>query len=197
MAADEAMSALSKRGAASRKRVMDCAAGLFSRHGYAATAMRDIAKAADFNVGAIYHHFPSKEELLLAVETEAFRQMTERVTTEVALYKDAWDRLEAACRAHLQGVLLNREYVNVTSRELPRDHSPKIRQSIRKLRESYENIFRDLVSQLNLDPDVNPSIFRLTLLGAMAWSLVWYRPDRGTPDEVAAQMVRLLRSGVE
>lgn len=197
MEMSEAPVTRSRRGAASRQRVLNAAATLFSRRGYAATAMRDIARSAELKVSAIYYHFPSKEDLLLAVEKEAFTQLSERVLKNVERQNEPWARLQAACRAHLEGVLNNREYVDVTSRELPRDHSAKIRQQIRQLRESYENIFRDLVMELPLDPKVNTSMLRLTLLGAMAWSLVWYRADRGSPEQVADEIMRILRYGVE
>lgn len=45
------------------------AAGLevFSRKGYAATRVEDIAKQADVTIGAIYHHFGGKSDLYIAL----------------------------------------------------------------------------------------------------------------------------------
>lgn len=159
--------------------------------------MRDIAKEADIKVSAIYHHFPSKVELLLAVETEAFSLMTSRVVENVSKQTDPWARLEAACEAHMIGVLKNRDYIDVTTRELPRDHSARVRQKIRRLRDNYENIFRDLIADLPMDPSVNRTMFRLTLLGAMAWALVWYRPERSSPESVAKEMIKVVRYGAQ
>lgn len=46
---------------------MEVALDLFSEQGYDATSMRDIAAALGLSPGAFYHHFPSKEAVLIAV----------------------------------------------------------------------------------------------------------------------------------
>ena len=46
---------------------MEVALDLFSEQGYEATSMRDIAAALGLSPGAFYHHFPSKEAVLVAV----------------------------------------------------------------------------------------------------------------------------------
>lgn len=44
-------------------RALDAARDLFSRQGYRATSMREIAEAAELSVGNLYHHFSNKEEI--------------------------------------------------------------------------------------------------------------------------------------
>ncbi|WP_016697846.1 TetR/AcrR family transcriptional regulator [Actinoalloteichus spitiensis] len=56
-------------------RVHTAATALFTRHGFAATSMRDIARAAGISTGLIYRHYPSKDELFDAL----VRQATEGV----------------------------------------------------------------------------------------------------------------------
>lgn len=46
---------------------MEVALDLFSDRGYEATSMRDIAAELGLSPGAFYHHFPSKEAVLVAV----------------------------------------------------------------------------------------------------------------------------------
>ena len=46
---------------------MEVALDLFADQGYEATSMRDIAAALGLSPGAFYHHFPSKEAVLIAV----------------------------------------------------------------------------------------------------------------------------------
>ena len=55
------------RGVATRRRVLQAAEALFSRRGYEATAMADVAERARIGVGTLYHHFPDKRALLLAL----------------------------------------------------------------------------------------------------------------------------------
>jgi AcrR family transcriptional regulator len=63
-----------------RERLIETAAGLFWRQGYAQTGVNEIMQQAQTTSGSFYHFFPAKEDLLLAVvdhvgellETEVF-----------------------------------------------------------------------------------------------------------------------------
>lgn len=50
-----------------RQRILDVAARLFTEKGYAATSVRDIAKALGIANPSLYYHFKSKAEILDAV----------------------------------------------------------------------------------------------------------------------------------
>jgi AcrR family transcriptional regulator len=54
------------KGEATRQHVFESALKLFRRRGFERTTMRDIAEAAGLSLGAAYHHFRSKDELVLA-----------------------------------------------------------------------------------------------------------------------------------
>jgi AcrR family transcriptional regulator len=75
----------------SRERILQAARQLFHERGFEGTAIADILKAADVRSGTLYHFFPSKEALLLAVldwyvealmpevMTPAFEQVTDPI----------------------------------------------------------------------------------------------------------------------
>ena len=50
-----------------REEIMDAAQRLFLKHGVGSTSIDDIAAGADVAKGTIYLHFPSKQELLIAL----------------------------------------------------------------------------------------------------------------------------------
>lgn len=52
-----------ERSERSRRQVLDAALQLFSRQGYRATTMREIADSAGVSTGNVYHHFPDKESI--------------------------------------------------------------------------------------------------------------------------------------
>ena len=52
-----------EEAAITRKQVLKKALAIFSKKGYAATTLEDIAKEAEVTRGAIYHHFGGKAEL--------------------------------------------------------------------------------------------------------------------------------------
>ncbi len=55
---------------AMRARILDVAADLFQRHGYNATSVHDVVRAAGATGGALHHHFATKKALGLAVIAE-------------------------------------------------------------------------------------------------------------------------------
>ncbi|HET6733598.1 TetR/AcrR family transcriptional regulator [Mycobacterium sp.] len=60
--------ALERAGATdTRKRLIDAAVDLFTRHSFAGTSLQMIADELGFTKAAIYHHFRTREQLLGAV----------------------------------------------------------------------------------------------------------------------------------
>jgi AcrR family transcriptional regulator len=68
--------------AETRRRVLDVAAEAFQSRGYHATAMHDIMRDAGVTGGALYHHFPTKKALALAVIRERVAQEVEETWIE-------------------------------------------------------------------------------------------------------------------
>lgn len=59
-----------ERAARTREEIMEAAIKLFARRGILATTMSELAKAIRMTPGALYWHFPTKEDLLLAAIEE-------------------------------------------------------------------------------------------------------------------------------
>jgi AcrR family transcriptional regulator len=67
------------RGVATRRRVLEAAEALFALRGYEATGMAEVARRARVGVGTLYHHFPDKRALLLAlIDDWADRELARR-----------------------------------------------------------------------------------------------------------------------
>ena len=61
----------------SKKRIAQTAMTLFLQKGYEETTMREIVHKSGRSKGAIYHHFPSKQEILnfqISLEMDNLRQ---------------------------------------------------------------------------------------------------------------------------
>ena len=54
-----------RRGADTRTRIMEEAAGAFAQAGYDATSVAEVCQRAGVTKGAFYYHFPSKQDLFL------------------------------------------------------------------------------------------------------------------------------------
>jgi AcrR family transcriptional regulator len=179
-----------------RAQLLDAAARLFRERGFHATSMRDIAKAVGMLSGSIYYHFDSKEEMLLAVYEEGKRRVADAVDAAVASASDPWQRLEAACAAHLGALIAHRDYTQVMIRTLPQE-AGALGPRIRDLRRDYEQRFRELIDALTLPPGIDRHYLRLLLFGALNWSQVWYNPGGDSPETVARRFLDTLRMRLE
>ena len=179
-----------------REQILDAAARLFVEKGFSATSTRDIARVSGMLPGSLYYHFSSKEDLLVAVYEEGVGRIGKSVDEAVAQAEaEPWARLERACAAHLGMLLGGSDYAHVIARVQPGD-VPGAEQSLVALRNRYELRFAHLVEALPLAPDVDRSVFRLMLIGAMNQAPVWFRPGRDTPPALARKFVANLRDPV-
>jgi AcrR family transcriptional regulator len=177
-----------------RTLLLDEAARLFGARGYDSTSMRDIATAVGMLPGSLYYHFPSKEDLLVAVYTIGMEQMRDAVLAAIAGETDPWDRLEAAAAAHLGTLLDKSGYAAAVVADWPSPAS-SVRAELVRQRDRYEETFRDLVADLPLGPRQDRQFLRLALLGALNWTLAWYRPDGDGPEAIARRLVAQFRAG--
>jgi len=180
-----------------RQELLDAAARYFCAHGYDAASMRDIANAAGILVGSIYHHFASKEALFIEVFLEGLRRTNEAVVAAIDPTADAWTQLEQACVAHVDMILSKDDFVQIADYEFPFRHSLAVRKKIIPQRDAYEKIFRDVIDKLPLRRAISKKYLRLTLFGALSWTLIWYRAGRDTPAAIARQVVDIVRRGAE
>ena len=178
-------------------KILDEAARLFRTRGFEGTSVREIATAVGMLPGSLYCHFETKEALLVAVYVKGVQQIIEAVQSAVAGLTDPWERLEAACVAHLEAILRDDDYAQVVVRVRPAD-VPVAHESLIELRNSYEDLFTGLIKDLPLARGTDRRLLRLMLVGAMNWSQTWYRPGGSfNPRAIARKFIALLRQGQE
>src|SRR4051795_10173107 len=98
-----------------RREIDEVASQLFHANGYAATSVRDIAKALDIQAASMYAHVASKEDVLWSivdVAATAFEHAAEAATSDAAA-SDPVDRLAALVEAHVEVVTANPERSSV------------------------------------------------------------------------------------
>ena len=71
------MTKRAKTAEATRQRIIDQSMILFAREGYAAASVRRIAKSCGLTIGAVHHHFGTKERLQEEVRLCADRYLAE------------------------------------------------------------------------------------------------------------------------
>jgi TetR/AcrR family transcriptional regulator len=80
-----------------RTRLLNAAVRVFDRKGYAGASVREIAEMAGVTKPALYYHFGSKEGLLVAILSQADRELVEAMARGVARPGTARSRIAALC----------------------------------------------------------------------------------------------------
>ncbi len=182
----------SQRSNSRNEALLRAAAELFASQGFNATSMRDIAKAVGMLPGSIYYHFPSKDDLLLAIYEAGVEQIT--TTFEAAIdSEDPWQRLQAGTSALIRAVSEESAYTRVIFKVTP-DEVPRYRLELITLRDAFEAKFKVLVDDLPLQPWVDKHLLRLMILGAGNHAQLWFSPRGGrSADEIGEQFCRFVK----
>jgi AcrR family transcriptional regulator len=90
-----------EKGQATRAALIDAAAGLFATRGYADVSIDDVLAETDVSRGALYHHFPGKEALFLAVFEALEARIARETVARAGGVATAAKALRAGCEAFL------------------------------------------------------------------------------------------------
>jgi TetR/AcrR family transcriptional regulator, cholesterol catabolism regulator len=188
---------------ARRREIDEVASELFHANGYAATSVRDIARALDIQGASLYAHVASKEDVLWSI-VDATATAFERRADEALADADGGDpvdRLAALIEAHVEVSTRDPERASVFVTEW-RHLSEERRAQIRDRRDAYERRFRDLIDEgiaVGALRHIDAAIAADFILAALNGIPAWYRPDgRLSADRITDHYVDLaLRSLTE
>ena len=178
-----------------RERLIEAAARLFHQQGYERTSVRQLAEAVGILSGSVFHHFDSKEDILLAVMSTTIDTMTRRLGEAARSASGTRERLLALIRTELD--LLHgktRHGVAVIFFQW-NSLGTASQKRLLSMREEYENIWletlQDARAECGLQAD--PFIARRLLTGANGWTIYWYHPDGPLSlDELANTILAML-----
>lgn len=85
-----------------RAKLLASARLAFATHGYAQTSMDDFTAEAGLTRGALYHHFGSKEGLLVAVINQIEEEVGARLQAVSDAAPTAWEGFRRRCRTYLE-----------------------------------------------------------------------------------------------
>jgi TetR/AcrR family transcriptional regulator, cholesterol catabolism regulator len=183
----------------SREEIIEAAIHLFNQNGYHATSMQDIAKAVCIKKPSLYHHFDSKEAILLTILDTGMEWLINEVDSIANSDTDCLAKLRAAVHAHATMIARNPEGAAVFLREDRGLGDSYLVQYVSR-RDHFERVVRNIVQQ-----GIDEGVFRKTdtaisvnaLLGTVNWMTRWYRSDgRLSPDEIADQFADLFLFGL-
>ncbi len=98
--------------------ILDTARRLFVKQGYTATSMRQLAAEAGIGKATIYHHFPDKEALVLALLQRDIAS-TEQTLQLVREESDPTERIRVAAKASMDFLTESASIIQIVRREVP------------------------------------------------------------------------------
>ena len=185
-----------------RERLLDAAAKVLRDKGYAGARLSDIAQVAEMHTPGVYYYFPSKEDLVEEVLRTGVARAAAYVEERVAAVPDgasALDRLRAAIEGHVLMVLEIGDYTSANIRtfgQLP----DGIRRRHLAQQRAYGDLWRSLLEDARADgelrPDLDLSVVRMLILGALNWTVEWHRAGMLDATEVARQATTMICEGL-
>jgi TetR/AcrR family transcriptional regulator, cholesterol catabolism regulator len=138
--------ASSAQFAARRNEIVDLAAHLFAKNGYAATGIREIGDAAELARGALYYYIDSKESLLGEIHNRVMDPLLEQAQSIASLRVSATSRIRLVSEVLMRQIIDHQDHVWVFLHEY-RSLTGDRRDTFRKKRAEFEALLMQLFTQ--------------------------------------------------
>jgi AcrR family transcriptional regulator len=183
-----------------RQTLIDAAIANFTRLGYHGTSMRDIAGESGVTVASIYHHFPSKQAMLVEIMTHTMGDVIGATRGALdACGDDPQERLRALVAAWILFHAERQGEALIGASEL-RSLEDDGRAQVVALRDEQQAMFVEVV-----EAGVAQGQFATPYPREAARAIInmgravatWYRPDGGaSPQDLAERYVELALASV-
>jgi TetR/AcrR family transcriptional regulator, cholesterol catabolism regulator len=175
-----------------RQEVVDCAAILFAERGFDGTSINDIADRTTLKKPSLYHYFPSKQHILVAVLEGEMSALWARAQ-EIAAISDPVERIRGLLEAHLSNFRRKLPQIRVFLLERTKIDAELGATYIEQRRQYdalYVEAIRDGQKQGVFRVD-DPVVLAYAVLGIVNWMVQWYDPTgRLSLEQVTAILQR-------
>ncbi|MGI4874862.1 MAG: TetR/AcrR family transcriptional regulator [Janthinobacterium lividum] len=190
---------LTTKKVAKRELILAEAAKLFKDRGYGGTSMRDLAGQVGMEAASMYNHIKSKDELLDSIcfrISDTYISQLMAIEATDASYRD---KIKALVRLHIRLMVEDGAAVSVANHDWKYLPEPRLTE-FKQARKSYEKGFAALIEAGIAAGEfrpVNASVALFTVLSAVRWVELWYRPGRGlTAKELENNIITVLLGGL-
>ncbi|MGK0387797.1 MAG: AcrR family transcriptional regulator [Maribacter sp.] len=182
-----------------RQIILEIAATRFSKKGFAATSMRDLAKEVGMEAASLYNHIKSKQEILGVLLLDAANQYMEGMDEVEKSDASPIKKIESLISLHIKIALDNPDTISLMTQEWIHLEGDAFL-AFSKQRKDYENRFKNILIEgikKGEIKDVNPDIALFSILSTMRWFYAWYsRKDGLSLEELERQFCDVLIKGI-
>lgn len=163
-----------------RERILNAAARLFRERGYNGTPVRDIAEEVGILSGSLFHHFQSKEEILLEIMREAAYSACLRAEKIMDEVPEPLGQLRELVRLEMDLIVseTHKDYHAVLFYEWR--HAPEgAKTELTRLRRRYSHCWRRAIDSCEAAGVLRceAKAAGLILHGALGGAMTWFRPN--------------------
>jgi TetR/AcrR family transcriptional regulator, cholesterol catabolism regulator len=184
-----------------KREILEVSVEIFSKRGYRATGLRDIAEKVGLRQPSLYHYFPSKEYILIELYEQVMEDSIQAVSSVVEKGLEPDVVFREVLEERIRYMCLNQRLVRIffeEEAELPPQLTKKLRRRQREYEDIYVSLLEAGVKKGKFQLSTTPRIALYTLLGAVNWSYRWYNPEGSlSVEKLASDIAEMLMRGIE
>lgn len=186
-----------------RQKILEAAAKIFSRKGYAEATLAEIGKEAGTHAGSLYYYFDSKEALVeevLNIGTHGVSKLVTKAVAELPSGTSNFERIRVAFRNHVSQMLLKDDFI-VAYWKIVDQVPPEIRERHLNAPREYGRFLQSLIDDAQqageIRQDINGHMLRLMMVGSTIYALDWFNPKGELSSvEIADILIDMFFNGV-
>lgn len=168
-------------GAKTLEAIREAGADLIYRHGYEAMSLRALAAAVGVQVGSLYNHIKTKQDLLFFLMRSHMEQLLAERDACTGVFSPASPpaRLRAFVEFHLGFHLTRKRDISLANFEL-RSLEPDNYAVVVAMRADYERTLTDILTVGRESGDFavpEPRLAAFGILSMLTGACMWYRPE--------------------
>ena len=172
---------------------------LIFEHGYEAMSLRQLASEVGIQVGSLYNHISTKQELLFELVQDHMNELLRQLDSALEKKDGPTERLRAFVAFHVGYHMTRKREVFIANSEL-RSLVPRNYEAVVALRSAYEERLSDILSQgvaSGVFEVVDVQVATFAILSLLTGLCNWYRPGgRLSKEAIIASHEKLALSGV-
>ncbi len=177
--------------------ILRAASKVIARDGFEGASVRAVAARGKIGLSGVYYYFRSKEELLYAIQHNAFSTLVQSLEERLSRSSSPQERLKAVIDNHFQFFVNNMDDLKVCVHEIE-SLSGKYYKSVLKIRQEYFRLVRRIVAGVFRGSAYETDLATLFLFGSLNWVYMWYDPKKNANiDKLSSQFLRVYLNGVK
>jgi TetR/AcrR family transcriptional regulator, cholesterol catabolism regulator len=186
---------------ARRQQILDTAAAVFAEKGILAATVRDISERAGILSGSLYHHFASKEEMIVEILAPVIRAQVEEFDHIVSQLDDPTEILRRVIAVEIAQSASNPRVARILRQDEQhiRELSglDEVARHRRAIRSRVETVITNGVKAGQFRSDCDPGIAAIVLFDAVLGAYRHLKPlGKSSTEEVTLQLTTLILQGL-